>query len=174
MDIVIGVATAIACLVVLWLLYLYHSKRMKKKDAEINELLVAIKNLQDKLKDKERRKAFRVKLLEHKCTIEFVNFGDPALEKLLHRKSEGIVKDVSRTGVKLVCPFDLPVRKDITLILQFMIHEEEFTFKGKVVRKEEHSEEITYGIRFIEVNVKDQQRLIQVLQQLELERRKSI
>ncbi|HZG61775.1 MAG TPA: hypothetical protein VEY68_15085 [Anoxybacillus sp.] len=39
--------------------------------------------------------------------------------------------------MKLECDYDLPVRKGVFLQLHFVLDNEEFSFKGKIVRKEE-------------------------------------
>lgn len=72
----------------------------------------------------------------------------------------------------MICDYDLPVRKQISLQLYFVLQNEEFSFKGKIVRKVEQLNNIVYGIEFIEVNDKEQQRLHLLIQQMEIERRK--
>lgn len=157
---------------ILWLIHWIHVKQLRKKDDQINLLKEALKDLQAKLKDKEKRRAFRVTLLDGKCIFEFIDFGDKLLEPLRHRKGEGKIKDISRTGMKMSCEIDLPVRKQIFLQLRFVIDDEEFSFKGRIVRKEELLNEIIYGIDFIEADPKEEQRLYQVIQRMEIERRK--
>lgn len=174
MDLVIGVSTITAFALILLLIYLFFKRQVSRKDSQINELLKSLSDQQAKLKDEEKRQAFRMKLLEQKCALEFVDFGDESLEKLKHRKVEGQIKDISRTGIKLICEFDLPVRKQITLQLNFVLQDEDFSFKGKIVRKEEKLNDITYGIEFIEVGEKEQQQLFKVLQTMEIERKGKI
>lgn len=161
-------------LMMLILLQMHRSyvRQLRKKEAQIKVLKESLTDLQAKLKDKEIRKAFRIKLLDQKCIFEFIDFGDKLLEPLKHRKAEGKIKNISRTGMKLSCEFDLPVRKQILLQLHFVLHDEEFSLVGKIVRKEELMNNIYYGIEFIEPDSKEQQRLFQVIQKMEIEKRK--
>ncbi|WP_027416508.1 PilZ domain-containing protein [Aneurinibacillus terranovensis] len=166
------VLTAFLMILILFLIHGFYVRQLRKKDDQINAFKESLTDLQAKLKDKERRRAFRIKLLDQECTFELIDFGDKLLEPLKHRKGEGKIKNISRTGMKLRCEFDLPVKKQIFLQLHFVLHDEEFSFKGKIVRKEELMNDIFYGIDFIEVNPKEQQRLLWVIQKIEIERRK--
>ncbi len=56
-----------------------------------------------KLRDTERRRAFRINLLDQVCIFEFIDFGDKLLEPLMQRKGEGKIKNIGRTGIKLSC-----------------------------------------------------------------------
>lgn len=163
-----------ALMMVLTLLYThwFYNRKLRIKDEQINALQESLTDLKEKMKDKERRNAFRISLHEQKCTFEFIDFGDKLLEPLKHRKGEGKIRYISRTGLQMICDYDLPVRKQISLQLYFVLQNEEFSFKGKIVRKVEQLNNIVYGIEFIEVNDKEQQRLHLLIQQMEIERRK--
>ncbi|WP_019004301.1 MULTISPECIES: PilZ domain-containing protein [Cohnella] len=152
--------------------YWFHIKQLRKKDDQINGLKESISGLQAKLAEMERRRGYRIQLPDQQCLFAFIGFGDPLLEPLTNRKGEGKIENISRTGVKLSCEFDLPVRKRIFVQLHFALHGEEFSFKGKIVRKEETMKEIMYGIDFIEVDPKEQQRLVQTMQKIEIEKKK--
>lgn len=164
------IITIIAFSSVTIFLYLYHRVQMKEKNSEINELQTSVKNLENKLEVQESR-AFRLRLFEHSCTFEFIEFGDPKLSRLKHRQGEGIIRDISSTGLQLITDLDLPVRKEITLQMTFAIEGEKFVLPGKLVRKEEGMKQLAYGLEFISMSMKDQQRLIRVLQKLEIKRR---
>lgn len=169
-----SILTVFLMILILLLMHWNYLRQLRKKDEQINLLKESLADLQAKLKDKERRRAFRIKLLDQVCIFEFIDFGDKLLEPLKHRKGEGKIKDISCTGMKLSCEFDLPVRKQIVLQLGFVLDDEEFSLKGKIVRKEELMNEINYGIDFIEAAPKEKQRLLQVIQRMEIERRKKI
>ncbi|EHL74634.1 hypothetical protein HMPREF1015_03272 [Bacillus smithii 7_3_47FAA] len=132
----------------------------------------SLTDLKAKWNEVERRRAFRIKLLDQECKLESIGFGDKLLEPLKHKKGEGKIKDISYLGMKLSCKLDFPVRKKIFLRLHFVLCDEEFSLKGKIVRKEERMDDIFYGIEFIELHHQDQQRLYQVIRKLELERKK--
>jgi len=159
-------------LIILAGLYWDGKKQIRQRDIHINNLMESLAGLQMKLKDKERRKAYRLKLTEQKCFFELIDFGDPLLNKLKHRESEGLLKDVSRTGAQFTCPIDLPVRKEIILQIYFSLQDEAFSFKGKIVRKEEQLQHITYGVHFIDIDEAEQQRHVRRLQKMEIVRRK--
>ncbi|XJZ27516.1 PilZ domain-containing protein [Bacillota bacterium Lsc_1132] len=161
-----------AFLILLILINWFYQRQLREKLDLINALQESLNDLQAKLKEKERRESFRVKLLEQECTFEIIDFDDKLLEQLKHRQGKGEIRDISRTGLKLICDYDLPVRKHIFLQLYFLLQDEEFSFKGKIVRKEELMNDIIYGIEFIEADSTEQQRLYQVIQKLEIERRK--
>lgn len=167
-----SILSAFLIVLILFLIHGFYQRQLRKKLDPINALQESLADLQAKLKEKERRENFRVKLLEQECTFELIDFGDKLLERLKHRQGEGKIRDISRTGLKLICDYDLPVRKHIFLQLHFMLQDEEFSFKGKIVRKEELMNDIIYGIEFIEADSNEQQRLFQVIQKLEIERRK--
>ena len=169
-----SILTVFLMMLILWLRHWLYVRQLRKKDREINLLKESLTDLQAKLKDMERRRAFRIKLIDQKCIFGLIDFGDKLLEPLRHKKGEGKIKDISHTGIKLSCEFDLPVRKQIVLQLQFVLDNEEFSFKGKIVRKEELMNEINYGIDFIEADPKEKQRLYQVIQRMEIQRRKKM
>lgn len=167
-----SILTVFLMMLILLLIHWIYVRQLRKKDDQIDLLKESLTDLQAKLKDKERRRAFRIKLLDQVCIFEFIDFGDKSLEPLKQRKGQGKIKNISRTGIKLSCEFDLPVRKQIVLQLHFVLDDEEFSFKGKIVRKEELMNEIIYGIDFIESDPKEEKRLLQVIQRMEIERRK--
>jgi len=169
---VISVSSGFFVLIVAILFLTAHFRNeLKKKDMQIQELMIANENLQEKLNSRQKRKAFRLQLFEHRCVFELIEFGDQSLERLKNRKGEGILKDVSRSGLQFICQVDLPVRKEIYLNIWFSLKKEDFNLKGKIVRKEEHMQYIAYGIQFVDLSPRDEQRLVRVINQIELEKR---
>lgn len=167
-----SILTVFLIILILLLIHWIYMRQLRRKDDQIYLLKESLTDLKAKLRDTERRRAFRINLLDQVCIFEFIDFGDKLLEPLMQRKGEGKIKNIGRTGIKLSCEFDLPVRKQIFLQLYFVLDDEEFTFKGKIIRKEELMNEIIYGIDFIEADPKEEQRLLQVIQRMEIERRK--
>lgn len=93
-------------------------------------------------------------------------------EQSERKKGQGNVLDVSRSGMKLSCRYDLPVRKQIILDLKFMINNHPFSLTGKIVRKEETLKSMIYGIQFLWNDEKVIQQLAQQLHKVEAEKNK--
>ena len=146
-TIIWGMALAVVFLFLV--LFVYSRRELKKRNMKIHELQESVNSLQMQLENKEKRKTFRVKLLKQKCTFTITDFGDPKFEILKNKKSEGEIIDVSSTGMKISCPLDLPIKKKVIFQLDFTLQEEPFSFKGKIIRKEETIEDTIYAIRFI-------------------------
>lgn len=175
MDLVIWGIFITLFLIVFFILYFFDRKRMKQKDSRINDLINSLSNLEKKLKGLERRKSYRFRLTsEQPCLFEIIEVGDRVLEKLKHRKGEGKIIDISSTGLKLMYDVDLPVRKKLTLKIDFKLQKEQFSFKGIVVRKkEEINGQINYGIQFVDIDSREQQRLSLAIHRLEVQRRRA-
>jgi c-di-GMP-binding flagellar brake protein YcgR len=167
-----SILTLLLFMLILLLFYIYQQKQIREREKQINSLQQSLNDLQVKLKEMERRRAFRIKLPEQDCIFELIDFDDKLLERLKYKKGKGKIRDISLSGIKLECDYDLPVRKGIFLQLHFVLQDVEFSFKGKIVRKEELMKNIIYGIEFIDVNLKEQQRLYVVLQKISVENRK--
>ncbi|MBU8771524.1 EAL domain-containing protein [Cytobacillus oceanisediminis] len=61
-----------------------------------------------------------------------------------------LIEDMSAGGVKFVSKMNLPVRKDIILLIETKILGEVLSFTGTIVRKDEISDALTnYGFQFI-------------------------
>lgn len=162
-------------LILVFLYFLIHSHYKKKlvyKDEQISLMQVTLNEMQSKVKELERRRGFRVNLPDTECYFTLVDSNDKNLEPLKNKKGKGWVRDISWIGIKMACPYDLPVRKEIILQIQFTIKNEEFTVMGKIVRKEELIHEYNYGIELKHRNVNEQQRLYLLLQKMVLEQEK--
>lgn len=153
-DVLIALLIIQALLLIL--IYWFYAKQLRKKDAQINTLQESLTDLQAKWSEAERRRAFRIKLPDQECKFELIGFGDKSLEPLKYKKGEGKIKDISYLGMKLSCKLDLPIRKKIFLLIHFTLCNEEFSLKGKIVRKEELMNDILYGIEFMELDHQDQ------------------
>ncbi|MBB5325647.1 hypothetical protein HNQ34_002748 [Anoxybacillus tepidamans] len=105
-----GSILAILLVLILLLIYISKQKQLREKDEYIDSLQQKLTELHDKLKKMEKRRAFRINLLEPECIFELIACGDQLLKRLKHKKGKGKIKDISLTGVKLECDYDLPVR----------------------------------------------------------------
>ncbi|MED5052947.1 PilZ domain-containing protein [Anoxybacillus rupiensis] len=155
------------------LFHAFYKQQLRKKEEQIHTLKESVTDLQIKLKDKEKRKAFRVKLFEQECHFELLESGNQPLGNLKNKKGAGQINDISRTGLQISCTLDLPVRKQIFLQIYFVIDGEPFSLKGRIVRKEELINHVIYGIEFVDLHQRDQQKLHRLIQRLEIERRKN-
>lgn len=181
MEAEIGWSTGLIFLIILIILILllthgYYSRQLRKKDNQIKALKESMSRLQDKLKNMEGRRAFRITLPDEACEFELIAFGRKSskpLDQLKHKKGEGKIKDISRTGMKMSSALDLPVRKQIILQLYFVLDHTAFSLKGKIVRKEELMHGIFYGIEFV-TTAKEQQQLYRVIQKIAIERNKQV
>ena len=82
-------------------------------------------NLDKKLKDKERRKSFRLKVDIEECEFQILKIGNKNIDRVKDRKGFGIIKDLSFTGLRLESAYDLPVKDVVEIKLEFEFDEHE-------------------------------------------------
>lgn len=165
---------------ILALLILYTRDRKRIK-SQHNQILKLKKKKTDEANKTEniisnRRKNFRLPIHLDDCTLEFWEFENKQLERLKNKKINTTIENISAQGLKVVAEYNLPVKNSIIVNITFKLFEQEFSFKGEIVRKEEHRKEnhIAYGVHFIEVNDQDEQQLIKTLNYVLTERKKKI
>ncbi len=122
-----------------------------------------------------RRKHFRVTLTED-CVSEFLYFENKKLEQLKHKKFTGKIQDISVSGLKFTCPYNLPVKQKIVFNITFSIKNIPFTLKAQFIRKEEYLQKDTfiYGVQFIDISKDEQKHLNLLLNKIELQRRQKM
>lgn len=149
-------------------------KLSNQKDIKIKEMTKKLGNLDKKLKDKERRKSFRLKVDIEECEFQILKIGNKNIDRVKDRKGIGIIKDLSFTGLRLESAYDLPVKDVVEIKLEFEFDEHELELKGVLIRKEEHiyKGKFIYGIKFIETNKKTQTEFNKLLRNKELENRR--
>lgn len=120
------------------------------------------------------REYFRVSLINQVCNVKFIYFECHKLDRLKNKTFYAAIENVSIGGIKLNTKYNLPVNKSILVQVTFSLKEENFSFKGEIVRKEElnHSELIGYGVHFIEVSEDKKIALQRVLNQIIVERKR--
>ncbi|CCQ98342.1 conserved hypothetical protein [[Clostridium] ultunense Esp] len=170
--VIVGGIFAVISLFLFLLIHKNYKKKLSEKDEQIISMEESLDELQTKVKEMEKRRGFRVKLTDTECSFTLIDSNDKNLEPLKNKKGKGWVRDISWTGIKMACQYDLPIRKGIILQIEFAIKDEEFTVLGKIVRKEDLINEFHYGIEFIDMKVSEQQKLYQVLQYLVIEQEK--
>ena len=111
-----------------------------------------------------KRKDFRISL-DQECTIEFIEFENKQLNKLLHKKIVCHLENISVSGVKILSELNLPVKPKIIVSINFYIKNKEFNLIGEIVRQEVHTQKnlFGYGIRFINMNHIEQKKLLRTL-----------
>lgn len=158
----------------LLLLFFLYRKKLQKKDDEIKQLTHDLEDLQQKINQQQKRKTFRLDILDADCEFTLLKMENEDLEDIKDKLFTGKVKDISITGLKLASVNDFPVRKHITVQLDFTIREETFSLKGKLVRKEEQQDNryVCYGVKFVEMRIKDEEKLFTIQRHIEIERHK--
>lgn len=122
----------------------------------------------------DQRKDFRVSVNEKGCLVEFLEFENKNLNKLKNKTFNGYIENISASGIKLSCGYDLPVKESIIIETKFSFKDEEFCLKGELKRKEEHNHKnlFIYGVHFIEISSEEQRRLSVALNEMIIEQRK--
>jgi c-di-GMP-binding flagellar brake protein YcgR len=166
-----GISLVLALL--LLVIFISGKKQLRKKELENEELTQALEELQQKIAQ-QNRKTFRLDILEENCEFEVLEMEEDDAGDLKDKPMTGKIKDISITGLRLSCTHDLPVRKHIAVRIDFTLKEEDFSLKGKLVRKDEHQDSSTvmYGVQFVEMRHKDEERLLAVQRNIEIERHK--
>lgn len=139
----------------------------------VNEERSELKKLSTKNLFENKRQAFRVEIPSTKINFQIID-TDSTLLSLLNKKGQGEIVDISYTGMKFICDFDLPIRNNIILNLEFILGSETFFINGKLLRKEGHQNNkyIIYGVKFSKLTYSDEKRLMKVISQLELHKKK--
>lgn len=151
---------------------LYRGK-LKKKEHQINELLKQVKQLRDQIKNVNKRGGFRLDMADEECGFQFTELEDSSLQVLKNRKGVGKIKDISIIGMRIGCNYDLPLKNNVTIKIEFKLQSECFSLQALLTRKEKHidSPDVIYGTKFVEMSLDDNKRLLQCLKNLETERR---
>ncbi len=154
---------------------LYRGK-LKKKEHQINELLKQVKRLRDQITKVNKRRGFRLDMADYECDFQFIELEDPTLQELKNREAAGKIKDISIIGMRIGCNYDLPLKNNITIKIEFKLQSECFSLQALLTRKEKHIDnpDVIYGMQFVEMSLDDNSRLLQCLKNIEIERRKRL
>ena len=161
-------------IIILLVLYVYKIVSFPKKQAHI-EIKEDNKNITNKTPNffgPNLRKDFRVALNNEDCLVEFLEFENKKLDRLKHKQFNGYLENISMGGIKLICSFDLPVKHSILIETKFMLKDQEFSLKGKIVRKGEYTNKnvVAYGVHFLEMSDEEKKSLNMILNQMILEK----
>ncbi|MGG3466038.1 PilZ domain-containing protein [Neobacillus pocheonensis] len=104
-------------------------------------------------KRENRRSAFRLSLWEHECTLTTASSPGTVLY--------GSIRDISLTGMKLISYEDLTNIDELTIHFEL---EEIFSLPGKIERRKRLANGIyEFGVHFIELDEKTEQKLFKIL-----------
>ncbi|MGJ9385245.1 PilZ domain-containing protein [Salipaludibacillus sp. CF4.18] len=144
-------------------------RRLKQKESQVNKLTKEVKDVEDQ----EQRKAFRIDMPFDRCTFSIIKIGNKMLKKGSNERP-GSISDLSVNGMQLITDMDFPVRKHVVLRMTFKIKGEEFKVVGVIKRKLELNlkPKMTYGIEFKKLKRTTKERLFQLLNEIEIERKK--
>jgi c-di-GMP-binding flagellar brake protein YcgR len=117
------------------------------------------------------RENFRVNLDDVPCFVEFLDVEN---ESLTPKYFNGVLKNISVGGVKVVGEFEYPIVDEIIIKVRFSLKDSMFILKGRIVRKELYPErdKFGYGVQFTNLFDEDRELLYQILNRIMAERRK--
>ncbi len=84
------------------------------------------------------------------------------------------ILDLSAGGMKITSPLDLPVKSKIKFLIQFEIESEKFEVYCELLRKEQIGNEKEYGVKFLQLAIKEEIRLVRNLNMLKIKQSKFI
>lgn len=157
---------------------LFHIKTIYAKTKSTNETEQLERDTNDSTNltyiGENNRRHFRIMLIDINCTVELLELEDPNFYSLLHKKFNAQIENISISGMKIVCKYNLPFKKNTKINVKFCIKNIEFSLNALILRKEEYLNNGTfgYGIQFIEVKHNDEAMLFKVLNQLLLTRKR--
>lgn len=156
-------------IVLLTIILIFVYKRLVHKE---QELCAIKKELNQASSFDNRRKSFRVDLTMIECKFKEISIGHKDVEESIQK--QGMISDLSVTGMQLRTESDLPVREPVVLEISFQIKDHPFHFIGIVRRKFEFMNKLhlTYGIEFKELSSRDRKALFHILNQIEIEKKK--
>lgn len=160
---------AVIELFVISFIFLFYANNKNKK---VNGLLSSIHDLKHKLKTMELTNIPRFKLVNDvPCVFKIVKVGDINLTDINSKQADGIINNISRTGLNLISDLDFPIQRKIIMEIQFQLENENFNIKGIIERKiEEINGNLNYEINFIEdrSNAKELQKLVVFMDKAEI------
>ncbi len=116
------------------------------------------------------RDFFRIALPEVDATMEVIEVGQRPV-KTEPRYIQII--DGSGSGLAVISQDDLQIRRTVIAIFTFHLGEVDFQFRGTLVRKVDDMRRFEYGVRFIDVDERQQGALISVLGRIQVQRHRA-
>jgi c-di-GMP-binding flagellar brake protein YcgR len=116
------------------------------------------------------RDFFRVALPEIDGTMEVIEVGQRPVKT---EPKEIQIIDGSGSGLAVLCQDDLQIRRTVIAMFSFHLGETDFQFRGVLVRKVDDMRRFEYGVRFIDVDERQQGALISILGRLQVQRHRA-
>ncbi|MBO8157541.1 MAG: PilZ domain-containing protein [Bacillaceae bacterium] len=120
------------------------------------------------------QKNFQVIVENAECEVRIIDCEDDLFKKLCNKKFRGRIEFLSIKGLTLNSDYNLPIKPNFLLKVYFILGEQEFSIKAKILKKYEHFNQtsLSYDLEFIQLSLKEEKQLVQLLNKIDLERRK--
>ncbi|MEH7009956.1 PilZ domain-containing protein [Neobacillus niacini] len=121
-------------------------------------------------KQVNRRDNFRLRINMKDSLMEVLKVGSINVNQ--HDYCE--IVDISAGGVGIISYLDFTLKQNVYVRVHFYLNEDAFSLNGRIVRKIEriNRSSFLYGIQFLNLSTKDENRLIKEIVALENQRRK--
>lgn len=116
------------------------------------------------------RDFFRIALPEIDGTMEVIEVGQRPVKT---DPREIQIIDGSGSGLAVISQDDLQIRRTVIAIFTFHLGDTDFQFRGTLVRKVDDLRRFEYGVRFIDVDERQQGALISILGRLQVQRHRA-
>lgn len=128
------------------------------------------RQLKKEEKQANRRDNFRLRVMIKNSLMEVLKVGSISVNQNDYCE----IVDISAGGAGIVSYYDLPLKQSVFVRVHFYLNDEEFSLNGRVVRKTEriNKSSFFYGIQFLNLTTRDENRLIKEIVALENQRRK--
>lgn len=171
---------SIVCFILLFGFIFIFARLMKQnqaleaKELSLTELQSKIDSLQERLKERNKRKSFRIELYGNHCKIKFINFGNSSFAHLANKEGDAKILDISYKGMKIECDYDFSIKCNIEVEVKIMLMNESVVMPARIIRKEGHyiDKRMVYGLQFIKMSEQKKQQIFRLINSLELQRRK--
>jgi c-di-GMP-binding flagellar brake protein YcgR len=126
--------------------------------------------LKNEEKQANRRDNFRLRVMIKNSLMEVLKVGSISVNQNDYCE----IVDISAGGAGIVSYYDLPLKQSVFVRVHFYLNDEEFSLNGRVVRKTEriNKSSFFYGIQFLNLTTRDENRLLKEIVALENHRRK--
>ncbi|MCA0972283.1 PilZ domain-containing protein [Halobacillus litoralis] len=151
-------------------------RTQKKKIVTLQEEKNRMSLKYQKAYEHDQRSNFRIDLNEKDSKLIIESIDGDLEHKLKGKVIGGYIDNISVSGIKFVCPYNLPVSSNIKVKSVFTLGTEYFELDAVMVRKEENvkNKQRGYGIKFVDVPHRDQGRLNMEIRRIDSERRRKI
>jgi len=116
------------------------------------------------------RDFFRISLPDVDGTMEVIEVGQRPVKT---EPREIQIIDGSGSGLAVISQDDLQIRRTVVAIFAFHLGETDFHFRGTLVRKVDDMRRFEYGVRFIDIDERQQGALISILGRLQVQRHRA-